>query len=94
MIKKYELKFLPDFEKDKEKLIKSGDIQVLKKLATLLRELVEHPTTGTGKPKPLSGDRAGQWSRRISDKHRLIYMVDDEKVEVLLLSAYGHYDDK
>jgi len=93
-MKKYELKFLPDFERDKEKLIKSGDIQVLKKLSTILRELVEHPTTGTGKPEPLSGDRAGQWSRRISQKHRLIYMIDSEKVIVLLLSAYGHYSDK
>jgi toxin YoeB len=93
-MKKYELKFLPDFERDKEKLIKSGNIQVLKKLATLLRELVEHPTTGTGKPEQLSGDRAGQWSRRISQKHRLIYMIDDDKVIVLLLSAYGHYGEK
>jgi toxin YoeB len=93
-MKKYELKFSPDFEKDKEKLIKSGDIQVLRKLAALLRELVKHPTTGTGKPEPLSGDRAGQWSRRISQKHRLIYMIDNEKVVVLLLSAYGHYGDK
>jgi toxin YoeB len=93
-MKKYELKFSPDFERDKEKLIKSGDIQTLKKLAVLLRELVEHPTTGTGKPEALSGDRAGQWSRRISQKHRLIYMIDNEKVVVLLLSAYGHYGDK
>jgi toxin YoeB len=93
-MKKYELKFLPDFEKDKEKLRKSGNIQVLKKLAVLLLELTEHPTTGTGKPKQLSGDRAGQWSRRISDKHRLIYLIDNENVVILLLSAYGHYDDK
>ena len=93
-MKKYELKFLPEFERDKEKLIKSGDIQVLKKLATLLRELADHPTTGTGKPEQWSGDRAGQWSRRISQKHRLIYMIDNEKVVVLLLSAHGHYGDK
>jgi toxin YoeB len=56
--------------------------------------LVEHPTTGTGHPKQLSGDRAGQWSRRINQKHRLLYMIDGDKVVVLLLSAYGHYDDK
>jgi len=93
-MKTYELKFSDNFEKDKELLRKSGNIQLLKKLAIILRELVLHPTIGTGKPKPLSGDRAGQWSRRISDKHRLIYMIDDEKVVVLLLSAYGHYDDK
>jgi len=91
---KYELEYTSDFEEDKEKLRKSGDTQALKKLAVLLWELTEHPTTGTGKPKPLSGDRAGQWSRRISSKHRLIYMIDNEKVIVLLLSTFGHYDDK
>jgi toxin YoeB len=93
-MKKYELEYSSDFEKDKEKLRKSGDTQTLKKLAILLLELMEHPTVGTGKPEPLSGDRAGQWSRRISGKHRLVYMVDNEKVIVLVLSAYGHYGDK
>ena len=51
-----------------------------------------HPKTGTGKPKPLSGDRAGQWSRRITDKHRLIYEIHDH--EVVVLAAYGHHDDR
>jgi len=93
-MKKYKLEYTSDFDKDKEKLRKAGNIQVLKKLAVLLLELTEHPTIGTGKPEPLSGDRVGQWSRRISGKHRLIYMIDDKKVIVLLLSAYGHYDDR
>jgi len=91
---KYELEYTSDFEKDKEKFRKSGEIKTLQKLAILLLELTEHPTTGTGKPEPLSGDRAGQWSRRITSKHRLIYLIEEEKVIVLLLSAYGHYGDK
>ena len=91
---KYELQYTSDFEYDKEKLRKSGEINVLQKLAKLLIELTEHPTTGTGKPKPLSGDRLGQWSRRITKKHRLIYFIEEKKVIVLILSAYGHYDDK
>ena len=91
---KYELQYTSDFEKDKEKLRKSGEIKTLQKLATLLLELTEHPTTGTGKPEPLSGNRSGQWSRRITQKHRLIYLIEEEKIIVLLLSAYGHYDDK
>jgi toxin YoeB len=91
---KYELQYTSDFEKDKERLRLGDEIKTLQKLATLLIELTEHPTTGTGKPEPLSGDRAGQWSRRITQKHRLIYMIEEEKVIVLLLSAYGHYDDK
>ena len=63
-------------------------------LVKLLNELIEHPRTGTGKPKQLSGDRVGQWRRKISDKHRLIYEIHDQVVEVLVLSAWGHYDDK
>jgi len=91
---KFELEYTSDFESDKEKLRKSGEIKALQKLAKLLKELTEHPTTGTGKPEPLSGDRVGQWSRRITHKHRLIYLIIEEKVIVLLLSAYGHYGEK
>ena len=64
------------------------------KALKLIAELYEHPRTGTGKPKPLSGDRSGQWRRKISDKHRLIYEIYDQTVEVLVISAWGHYDDK
>lgn len=65
-----------------------------KKLVKLLGELMEHPRTGTGKPKQLSGERAGQWRRKISDKHRLVYEIHDTEVVVLVLSTWGHYDDK
>ena len=83
-------------EKAEEDLIvlKRNEPQFFKKVTKLIDELMEHPTTGTGKHKQLSSDRAGQWSRRISSKHRLIYTIDNETVVVLLLSAYGHYDDK
>jgi Txe/YoeB family toxin of toxin-antitoxin system len=49
--------------------------------------------SGTGKPKPLSYGKTGQWSRRITAKHRLVYSVDDEKITVLMITASGHYDD-
>lgn len=79
----YDLKrLLKDEPKSYEKALK------------LIAELYEHPKTGTGKPKQLSGDRAGQWSRRITDKHRLVYEIHDTIVVVLVLSAWGHYDDK
>ena len=63
------------------------------KAQTLINELKVHPKTGTGKPEQLKGDRAGQWSRRITKKHRLIYTIQDTEVIVLVLNAYGHYDD-
>jgi toxin YoeB len=59
-----------------------------------LTELEEHPYTGTGKPEPMEYGRIEQWSRRITQKHRLVYSVDDKKITVLVLSADGHYEDK
>ena len=64
------------------------------KVQQLISELTEHPQTGTGKPEQLKGSRAGQWSRRITKKHRLIYTINDTEILVLVLSSYGHYDDK
>ena len=54
----------------------------------------ESPATGTGHPEQLKGEGHGQWSRRITKKHRLVYQIKDIEVVVLVLSAYGHYDDK
>lgn len=74
--------------------LKKHEPLAFKKATALLNELQEHPTTGTGHPKPLGEDRAGQWSRRITHKHRLVYKIDEKQVIVLVLSTYGHYDDK
>ncbi|MDH6342852.1 toxin YoeB [Parabacteroides sp. PFB2-12] len=82
-------------EADKDiRLLKKNEPKVYQKLVKLLFELQEHPMSGTGHPKPLGGDKSGQWSRRITNKHRLIYMIEKEKIYVYVLSAYGHYDDK
>jgi len=64
------------------------------KAVKLVEELREHPKTGTGHPEPLKGQPEGRWSRRITDKHRLIYRIFESEVIVLVLAAYGHYDDK
>jgi toxin YoeB len=66
----YELDFTEETKHDIAHL-KRSEPQAYKKLSKLLMELQIHPTSGTGHPKPLSGDRMGQWSRRITDKHRL-----------------------
>ena len=66
----------------------------LKKLDILLNELREHPQTGTGKPEMLRNRLSGLWSRRITVKHRLIYEINDEMVNVLILNTYGHSSDK
>ncbi len=90
---KYDLIFASEAEKGLAKLYKSEPI-AYRKAISLLAELQEHPKTGTGHPKQLSGDKAGEWSRRITDKHRLVYEIRDTEVVVHILSTYGHYDDK
>ncbi|MBO7546609.1 MAG: Txe/YoeB family addiction module toxin [Paludibacteraceae bacterium] len=89
----YSLKFLPEAEEDLGKL-KRNEPKAFNKAVLLLNELVVHPKTGTGHPEPLRGDKAGQWSRRISSKHRLVYEIHETEVIVLILTAYGHYEDK
>ena len=65
-----------------------------KKVEKLLDELRQHPMTGTGHPELLKGMSASVWSRRISNKHRLVYEIIDSCVKVIILTAYGHYADK
>ena len=74
--------------------LKKDEPKLYTKALKLIGELYEHPRTGTGKPKQLSADRVGQWRRKISDKHRLVYEIHDTEVVVLVISAWGHYDDK
>ena len=78
---------------DIEKHIKAGDKKVLIKIDKLLSELREHPFKGTGKPEKLKHYETTTWSRRITDKHRLIYRIQEEKVIILVLSFWGHYND-
>lgn len=65
-----------------------------KKLNKLLDELRTHPYLGTGHPERLKGTELPLWSRRITSRHRLVYTIEEDRLEVLLLSAYGHYDDR
>ena len=89
----YKLDYTDEALQDMQKL-KHEEPKAFHKLAGLLEELMEHPKTGTGHPEPLKGNRSGQWSRHITKKHRLIYQINDTEVIVLILTAYGHYDDK
>lgn len=89
----YEITFAPQANEDLKRL-KRSEPMAYNKAKGLIYELQEHPRTGTGKPEPLSGDRVGQWSRRISSKHRLIYSINETSKKVYVLSSYGHYGDK
>ena len=67
----------------------SHDKQILKKVNQLLKDSQREPFSGIGKPEPLKNDLSGSWSRRISDVHRLVYIVND--IEIQVTSCRYHY---
>ena len=73
----YVLKFTPTALSDIEYHKKSGNKLLLKKLKALLDELIDHPRSGTGKPEELRYKQTNCWSRKINDKHRLVYIIDE-----------------
>ncbi|MDR6762610.1 toxin YoeB [Flavobacterium sp. 2755] len=79
---------------DIEKHKKSGNKISIKNITKILIDLTENPYEGFGNPEPLKYEYSGLWSRRINQKDRLIYRVDDEVVTVFVISAMGHYSDK
>ena len=87
----YILEFTETALADIEKHKKTGDKAVLRKIEKLLKELMEHPTTGTGQPEELKHNLAGLYSRRINRKHRLVYSINEDIVTVHVLSAWAHY---
>jgi len=89
----YEVILYEQAQIDLAKLARS-EPKAFEKAQRFIEELKEHPKTGTGKPEALKGNRNGQWSREITKKHRLIYEIHETKVLVLVLTAYGHYNDK
>ena len=91
---RYKLIRMPEAERHLQEWRKSGQKKTLLKIAALLEELCEHPTTGTGKVEQLKGDLEGFWSRRINKESRLIYKIEEEIITVFVVSLKGHYGDK
>jgi len=74
--------------------LKRSEPGAFKKVQKLIAELQVHPKIGTGKPELKKYNLAGCYSRKISQKHRLVYRIDEGKLIVLVLTSAGHYDDK
>jgi toxin YoeB len=81
-------------QKEIDKHLRVGSKQLVEKIDTLLTELALHPRKGTGRPERMRHEREERWSRRIDHKHRLLYRIEDDKLIVTAISAYGHYGDK
>ncbi|MFD1507565.1 Txe/YoeB family addiction module toxin [Georgenia yuyongxinii] len=65
------------------------DRSLVKRINRLIDDIARDPHEGIGKPEPLKYGLANAWSRRITDEHRLVYVVRDD--DHLLLQARYHY---
>lgn len=54
-----------------------------------MEDALRHPSEGIGKPEPLKYGIGNAWSRRISEEHRLVYLVDGE--DLVVLQARRHF---
>ena len=55
----------------------------------LIEAIMRDPFSGIGKPEPLKYLGAGVWSRRITQEHRLVYLVTEDRID--FLQARYHY---
>ena len=67
------------------------DRKTLKKINQLLDDISRNGKEGIGKPEPLVGNLSGYWSRRINDKERPIYKIDESNIYIL--ACRYHYSD-
>jgi toxin YoeB len=77
---------------DKKKIRKSYPKATQNRLARMVKEMLKTPFEGIGKPEPLRYNLAGFWSRRLTEKERVVYYVDDNMLNIV--RYLSHYGDK
>jgi toxin YoeB len=55
----------------------------------LVQAVLKDPFQGIGKPEPLRFELQGCWSRRITREHRIVYLVERDRI--VFLQARHHY---
>ena len=71
---------------------KLGNKSVQFRITKLLESIRITPYSGIGKPELLKHELSGYWSRRITDEHRLVYTVSQNRIKVI--SMRFHYSSQ
>lgn len=79
--------FHPEFREDLEHWVRT-DRRTALRVLRLVEEVLRDPFRGAGKPEPLK-HLGGVWSRRLTQEHRLVYRVADDRID--FLQARYHY---
>jgi len=85
---KREAVFQPEFREDLRYWI-STDRKIALRAFDLIEAIMRDPFSGIGKPEPLKYLMSGAWSRRLTEEHRIVYLVAGDRVD--FLQARYHY---
>jgi toxin YoeB len=80
--------FHPDFREDLRFWVET-DRRVALRALDIIDAVLRDPFEGIGKPEPLKYLASGTWSRRLTQEHRIVYLVSNERID--FLQARYHY---
>jgi toxin YoeB len=75
--------FQDEFREDLRFWVES-DRRIELRVLDLVEAVMRDPFGGIGKPEPLRHMGANIWSRRITQEHRLVYLVRDDRIDFLM----------
>ena len=80
--------FHPEFREDLRYWVQT-ERKVALRAFDLIEAIMRDPFTGIGKPEPLKYLASGAWSRRLTQEHRIVYLVSNDRID--FLQARYHY---
>lgn len=78
----------PEFIEDLRHWVQTDRKKALRVLR-LVEDILRDPFQGIGKPEPLKYLAEGAWSRRLTQEHRVVYLVSEDRID--FLQARYHY---
>jgi toxin YoeB len=80
--------FQPELREDLRYWI-GVDRKIALRALNLVEAIIRDPFIGIGKPEPLKYLMTGAWSRRLTEEHRIVYLVSKDRID--FLQARYHY---
>lgn len=80
--------FHPEFRDDLRYWV-ATDRRIALRAFDLIEAIARDPFRGIGKPEPLKYLVPGVWSRRLTEEHRIVYLVSEARID--FLQARYHY---
>jgi toxin YoeB len=83
--------FQPEFLEDLRFWVET-DRKLAQRAFDIIDAILRDPFGGIGKPEPLKYLTPGAWSRRLTQEHRIVYLVRDERIDFLQARYHYHPD--